>query len=260
MSRIGTNQMCNKKHHFRCPVLVCQCGICMKCFKDMYDGEEVHMINPPVIDDLENNSSCSECSTARKDSDASDFTSEDLNVDELVQTSVDSGGNLDVIDSLVASIGNDSLDDCVLLGEDDQMPLDEVVSEDFPSTLSGNTDFIVEEDVPKGMSVSGYVIMNKCGSLLNMKDREIISYRYQTHFLQRIASVISDRTIPLLYPERMMWESFVWKMVPTCGSIYGFIPSGLLVQSVRNRFASIKNHVTCRFFNKHKSTIYSISV
>lgn len=93
------------------------------------------------------------------------------------------------------------------------------------------------------MKVSGHVIMNQCGCLLSRKEKDIIYYKYQKQFFQRIESVSNDRTFPLLYPESMVFPSIFWSMVPNCGEIYGSIPSGLLVQSGRNRFVSMNSHV-----------------
>ena len=104
------------------------------------------------------------------------------------------------------------------------------------------------------MRVNGHVIMNQCGSLLNRNEKDIIGYLHQKHFLQRIASIQHDKTVPLLYPESMLFPSIFWSMVPKCGAIFGSIPSGLLVKSSRNRFSSMKSHVRCRLGNPGSST------
>ena len=89
--------------------------------------------------------------------------------------------------------------------------------------------------------------MNQCGSPLNRNDKEIIGYRSQKYFLQRLASVIDKNTLPLIYPEAMLFPSIFWSMVDDNGSILGSIPSGLLVSSNRHGFASMKDHTRCRF-------------
>ena len=115
------------------------------------------------------------------------------------------------------------MNDYVFLGDDDEMPLYHVLSEYFSSILCGDTYFIVEEDFPKGMHVIGHVIMNQCGCLHSRKHKDIICYRYQKHFLQMIASVSNEKTVPLLYPESMLFPSIFWSMVPKCGEMYGSI-------------------------------------
>ena len=149
---------------------------------------------------------------------------------------------------------HDNINDYFHLVDDDEIPPEEVVPEDIPTTLAGDIPFNVDETVPRVMKVSGHVIMNQCGSLLNRNERDITGYRSQKHFLQRIASISHDTTIPLLYPEAMLFPSIFWSMVPECGSMFGAIPSGLLVKSGRHRFASMKNHVRCRLGHAGSST------
>jgi hypothetical protein len=52
-------------------------------------------------------------------------------------------------------------------------------------------------------------------------------------------------SIPLLYPEAMVFPSIFWKM-ETHGAIVGAIPSGLLVKSSIHGFDSMTNHSRCR--------------
>ena len=74
---------------------------------------------------------------------------------------------------------HDDMNDYVLLGDGDEIPSEEVIPEVIPSTLAGDIAFVVEEDIPKGMKVSGHVIMNQCGSLLNRNEKDITGYRHQ---------------------------------------------------------------------------------
>ena len=104
----------------------------------------------------------------------------------------------------------------------------------------------MEEDAPRFHNVNGHVIMNQYGSLLNLHDRDIIGYHSQKVFLQRIASVTDGNTLPLLFPESMIFPSIFWSMVSGNGSMIGAIPSGLLVKSDCHGFASMKNHFRCR--------------
>ena len=126
--------------------------------------------------------------------------------------------------------------------------------QNFPTALSGDKDFLVEEDIPKGQYVSGHVIMNQCGSLLNRNDRDIIGYHSQKYFLQRITSVTDGATLPLVYPEGMLFPSIFWSMVPKNGSLFGAIPLGFLVNSCCRGFASMKSHVRCRLTLPGSST------
>ena len=118
---------------------------------------------------------------------------------------------------------------------------------DFPTTNAGYNAFIVDYMSPNNDYVNGHVIINQCGSLLNRQEQTIVGYRYQKYFLQTIAYTIHGESIPLLYPEAMLFPSIFWKMVPHEGSILGAIPSALLSEKPPPYgFASIKDHARCR--------------
>ena len=138
---------------------------------------------------------------------------------------------------------NDDIEDFVVSGVNDDIPDEDIDPEYFPTTLAGDKAFLVEEDIPKGQYVSDHVVMNQCGSLLNRNDRDIIGYRSQKYFLQRIASITDGKTLPLVYPEGMLFPSIFWSMVPKNGALFGAIPSGMLVNSCCRGFASMKSHV-----------------
>ena len=122
----------------------------------------------------------------------------------------------------------DNIDDFVVVPDDDDIPSDEVFPEYFPTTYAGDRAYVVKEDVQHGQYVSGHVIMNQCGSLLNREHKGIIGSKYQKYYLQRIASTICGDSIPLLFPEAMIFPSIFWSMVDKNGSIFGAIPSTFL--------------------------------
>ena len=125
--------------------------------------------------------------------------------------------NADDIISLLKPMEDEHIDDLLMVSNDPDIPDEEMLTEDFPTTVSGDVEYKVIEDIPKGHYVSGHVIMNQCGSLLNRNDKEITGYRSQKSFLQRIASISHGESIPLLYPEAMMFPSIFWKMIKRCG-------------------------------------------
>jgi hypothetical protein len=165
-----------------------------------------------------------------------DVTPEDENVlvddEDLVDDeSCDNVADINDLDDLLAPMEHDDIDDYVILGGDIDITPEEVHPKDIPTTLAGDKPFVIEEEIPRGMKVSGQVIMNQCGSLLNRNEKDITGYRSQKHFLQRIASVSHDTKVPLLYPEAMLFPSIFWSMVPKCGSLFGAITSGIMVKS-----------------------------
>ena len=51
---------------------------------------------------------------------------------------------MDEFDRLVAPMEHDDINEFVLLGDNDEIPLEEVVSEEIPSTLAGDIAFRVQ--------------------------------------------------------------------------------------------------------------------
>ena len=77
---------------------------------------------------------------------------------------------------------------------------------------------------------------------LSRQEHTIEGYRHQKHFLQRIASTSFGTSIPLLYPEGMLFPSIFWKQMLHDGSIIGATPSSLLSQNNSiYGFESLKN-------------------
>ena len=215
----------------------CKSGLCKRCYQQP-DDDDVVYINPPDVD-LDDDTSHS----TSLSNDISESTDDQSEHDIMDEESCENVDELNDFNHLLIPMEHDNIDDYVLIGDDNEIPPEEIVPEDIPSTLAGDIPFLVEEDIPIGMKVSGHVIMNQCGSLLNRNERDITGYRSQKHFLQRIASIAHDTMVPLLYPEAMLFPSIFWSMVPKCGSIFGVIPSGLLVKSGRHRIASMKDNV-----------------
>ena len=241
-------ECCNRKLYYKCPTFGCKTGLCKRCYQHPV-GDDMVYIDPPSVDVEDENSDSR--SLSRDISSSTDEVHDDVVMDNDSCENVDEWNDFN---DLLAPMEHDDINDYVLLGNDDDILPTEIVPEDIPSTLAGDIPFVVEEDTPKGMKVSGHVIMNQCGSLLNRMENDITGFRYQKHFLQRIASISHDTTVPLLYPEAMLFPSIFWSMVPECGSLFGAIPSGLLVKSGRHRFASMKNHVRCRLGHAGSST------
>ena len=233
---VGEINICKRNISFKCPYLSCTSGICKKCFKKL-TSDEIQFIQPPVRN-IQHVTSDEQSQTSESDDsdEHADDSDEENYIDPVVPREID------------------DINDFVIDGGVDEIPSDEVVSEYFPTTLAGNVGYFVEEDTPKFNYVSGHVIMNQCGSLLNHNDREIIGYRSQKFFLQRIASVTDGNTLPLIYPEAMMFPSIFWSMVSGSGSMLGAIPSGLLVKSDSHGFASMKSHFRCRLRHPGSST------
>ena len=239
-----TEGRCGRKVSFKCPDLRCKCLICKNCYqKAIQDG--VEFVETPRLPSHQiqyvSDSESMDSSESDQHDTENGSINEELNFEEN-------------FGEIIMETEHDDFNDFVVVGADDDIPSDNVTPEFFPTTISGDQAYLVEEDSNKGDYVSGHVIMNQCGSLLNHNDREIIGFSSQKYFLQRIASITDGNSLPLLYPEAMLFPSIFWSMVPNCGSILGAIPSGLFVQSNCHGFANMKSHVRSRLCLPSSST------
>lgn len=101
--------------------------------------------------------------------------------------------------------------------------------------------------VMKDATISGHVILNQCGSLLTRKNHEIKGSRKQSFFIQKLCATSIGSSVPLIYPEALLFPSIFWKMAPDNCSIVGAIPSPLLSQSMHSfGFESIPSHIRSR--------------
>ena len=236
-----TDRICNQKYFMKCPDIQCLCGLCKKCYKKLISqyqisNQNIFCQNPTATDppQIERNM---EALDEYENEISNEFESDN---DSCVT-------NNELIDMLLQPFEDDDLDNFVTVGEDTDIITENIEYDELPTTTAGDVAFTVHEERPKGQYVSGHVIMNQCGSLLNRNEKQISGYRSQKQFIQRIASTCPGKSLPLLYPEGMMFPSIFWKMVLNCGAILGAIPSGILAQHVPyNGFASMKEHVRNR--------------
>ena len=122
----------------------------------------------------------------------------------------------------------------------------------FETTDGGTCALRVEEDctnkgVMKDITISGHVILNQCGSLLTRKSHQIKGSCQQNFFVQKLCSTSIGASIPLVYPEGLLFPSIFWKTAADNCSIVGAIPFPLLSQSISKfGFQSIPCHVRSR--------------
>jgi len=80
-------------------------------------------------------------------------------------------------------------------------------------------------------SLPGCVILNNVGSLLvrkRNKGKPSLNFR---HFMERIVATTPGESVPLVFPEGMLFPSLFWKDDDTEGSILGAMPCGALAHS-----------------------------
>ena len=130
----------------------------------------------------------------------------------------------------------------------------------LPSTYAGNLAFEIEETTKYGgtqgnIVISGHVLLNQCGTLLTRKKHQIKGSSRHNYFLQRICATTIGESIPLMYPEGILFPSIHWKMSSDNCSIVGAIPALLLNESVKTfGFASIQEHIRSRLTSSTSAT------
>ncbi len=133
--------------------------------------------------------------------------------------------------------------------EDAVIGCDENVIEDMiPTTAQGQNALNVEV---KGHFISGHVILNNCGCLLARKHGKLMGTTRQRNFLEKIVANTTGYTVPLLYPEAMLFPSLFWKGTND-GAVIGSLPCGLLADDAFLRsygFAGVAEHMRCRVKN-----------
>ena len=89
--------------------------------------------------------------------------------------------------------------------------------------------------------------MNNVGSALARSKYDFKKSRYINHNIQKLCSTVNCESIPLVYPEGMLFPSIFWKSAKDNCSILGAIPSSLLNSNInKDGFASIQQHIRTR--------------
>ena len=117
-----------------------------------------------------------------------------------------------------------------------------------------------EELQYKEIRVSGHVILNQCGSLLSRTNDDIKGSSKHKFFLQKIHSSFDGESIPLLYPESMLFPSIFPFPDPNGNTSVGSIPAPLLSKFMEKRgFESIPQHIRTRLTTPFCKYKYSLS-
>ena len=96
-----------------------------------------------------------------------------------------------------------------------------------------------------------HVLLNEHCNLLVRRGSQLKPSRAAKGFLERIVATSDGESIPLLYPESMIFPSIFWKQNAD-GSYPGAIPVGLWTTSSeahKQGFAGIPEHMRCRIKN-----------
>lgn len=249
---------CGRKEFYCCSSLSCQCFVCKQCCEEA-PSDSITFVNP------------TEGSTTESDSESDN---ESLTSDVSEDHSFDDGNAVlagvhdsDVLDDTDVMLTADDLDDFVTSSVDPDLPNDYTDEDDadnggfvfepiLPSTNDGETPYPVRsETTTRGMSISGYVVLNQCGTCLARWQYDINGSSKHKFFLQKITATSIGKSIPLLYPEAMLFPSIFWRAADTSGAMLGAITSPLLTKNVcKFDFASVYSHICSRLKSLSSTT------
>ena len=225
---------CLKNAKYRCSIDHCNTKICQNCF-NAFDSNIINYIpnSTTTTNDNDNENNLHNDETSHSDTSSSNHsfvynneeyndipqpTNEEINLDNFVITSNDHEINVDDLDMLLDLDNSDTDED------DDTF----IHSEFIPTTNAGEVPTQVIEKVKYGFKFSGCNILNNVGALMTRNHYDIKGSRYVNYHMQKLVSVAKCKSIPLLYPEGILFPSHHYKSTHDNCSIIGAIPSSLL--------------------------------
>ena len=123
----------------------------------------------------------------------------------------------------------------------------EFLHDNIPTTDAGEFSYDIDEEIPcDRVHVSGHVILNQNGTVLSRKKHQIKGSSIHKFFLQKICATHIGSSVPLLYPESMLFPSIFYLMTND-GVISGGIPSPLLTEFINQfGFQPLPQHIRSR--------------
>ena len=205
---------CTKKSFWICPLAGCSASVCLDNKND-----HPHVTDQTIAEELVAPAVVSngDDSSAERDS----LCSTDQEIDDVCYDDF-------VIDSGFGDLDNDIVD---------------------------MTDAGVFPDIFKEKTTSTHVpmkvLLNNELNILRRKTTPLFCINHHKHFLQSLVSKTPSTSIPIIYPEAMIFPSIFWKQWEDC-SYAGALPSCLLSDDNVNKklgFATLKQHLQCRIMN-----------
>ena len=243
---------CQRKPVLTCPVRGCHCCVCKAHCKSESDSSKLYISPPPEglmgeeedeHDDLEHD---------EEDEDDNNETLDSCEEHDCEwNENAESRGTLD----------GDFMVDAMLVDDEENESDDEAASVGFISTNAGaqcvpiwnvNDSHVAWER----RYVSSHVILNNCGSCLIRRNQQLRATQYQRAFLERIVSTSKGESVPLVYPEAMLYPSIFWKDDDE-GAMFGAMPSALLAadrECASLGFAGVGDHMRTRLTDMSSRT------
>ena len=232
---------CGRKEEYRCPAEGCTSCVCKVCYA-LQSPTKSLLVSPAtesVMDDQESSSGVSE--TDLSDVDLKEILEEDScnGSEESVDfTMLHTGCDVPMFD-IEHAIENDCTE-----FEQDEGAHEPVI----PTTHCGAIADTFSGSSFDSMGTS--VLLNKFGTVLVRRDNRLQASKREKNLVERVASRLSEGTIPLVYMEAMLFPSIFWHQAgQSNGGMLGSIPTALFCQhKTRKRFriASLADHAKVR--------------
>ena len=268
LEREGKCVICNNKEYYRCCEFSCKCFLCKKCF-DKKRRNTTTYVDATSISDINDEASTTlgeEINYVENDNDeAEDNCTDDANNDDA--NNDDNECNFirpeEETDNFDEFGDCDDIDAFLTTAQEPAIPFDEENTNNvdmIPTTNQGQLARTIEETSEYAgtfgnIKISGHVMLNQCGTLLTRKRHQIKPSSRHKFFLHKAVATCPSTTVPLMYPEGVLFPSIHWKMAPDKCSILGCIPASLLTEiNHGNRFASIQSHIRSRVNNLSSTT------
>ena len=224
---------CQNKSCFRCPAGSCSASICAEHYRTFLEHSSVSgkvEIEPREhVAHREGNCMGDDASDSMSDDSRSSSDSSSSKPHELPTYGWD-----------LEDLNND----------DASSDHSESPEEEFPTTDTGNEKGLIDiEGIQPSASIPSHCLLNNCGNLLCRKETKLHGTNAQKGFLQGIVARTRNRSVPLLYPEAMLFPSIFWKSDNLDCTIPGAIPCGLMTSSgylSKLNIASLEDHAKNR--------------
>ena len=219
---------CNLRVKWTCPISDCSAAVCQSHFLESENAETVEYIQ----------------STHQQSNDLGEF--EDFYSTELVELTQETN----------------VVDDKRLFNSNHTLAFD---PEDFLTSAIDNVDNYIPLVTNAGVTCTDYQLDSHCSDrkfptkillnnylhVLKRSKVPIWTTNAHKHFLQSIVSKIPNTSVPLLYPEALLFPSIFWKQ-DEHGTSLGALPSFLLQsdkQNITAGFATVSDHLWSRLTN-----------
>ena len=262
---------CDRRVRCRCPRDGCEAALCLPCFQDVLDGEKRFVVpvgseNDQEGEDNEDDDEEDKVGDDDEDDDEEqedefeddDDSDDDDNDDENSEDDFDDEDSEDDQHNVCAirhgndlhTGSNEPMFDSELFPDAEEHVSDEQEHwGHMPATVASarGPPQVVRDS--RSTFLSNTALLSGIGSLLVRQKHRLTNTRQQSEFLEGTVAVQHGKTVPLVYPEAMLFPSIFPFDNGQQGDMLGAIPAPFLSQTknhLSRNIASVKDHVKMR--------------